>query len=136
VTAVAGEPEIVGAVFVGGVGAGVDATTAMENAGSVAVLLPSLTRITMLDQVPVRRGTPVSMPEDRLKYAHEGLLLMLKYRRLPSASLAAGLKEYQLPTTTLVGGDPEITGGAARAGCVKKEAMSSSVSAKSWPRRK
>ena len=65
----AGEPLIVGGEF-----ELVAARTEIENAGNDAVLLPSLTLITMFEYVPTLLlvGRPLSVPVEVLKLAHEG----------------------------------------------------------------
>jgi hypothetical protein len=90
----------------------VDATT-IANAGSEAVELPSLTRMTMFEYVPVcvLLGVPDSLPVVVLKAAQAGLFAMLKVSVLPSGSLAVGVNAYATPVRTEVGGVPEIVGG-------------------------
>jgi hypothetical protein len=86
-TDVAGDPPITGAV------GGVPFTTVMENAGSQAVLLPSLTRMTIFDVVPVAVGVPTNLPVYLEKLAQLGLLLILNVSLSPSASAALGVNE-------------------------------------------
>src|SRR5690242_5953148 len=97
----AGEPLIVGALFGG-------ACTWIENAGREALVLPSLTEMTMLDTVPTSRraGVPESWPRAVSKVAHVGRLAIEKVSVSPSASLAVGLKRYAVPAWTLVAGEP------------------------------
>ena len=66
--------------------------TVIVKAGSEAVVLPSLTVMTMLACVAAVVGVPLSAPVDVLKLAHVGLLLMLKVSVSPSASFADGWK--------------------------------------------
>jgi hypothetical protein len=65
-----GVPEIVGAVFAGADGA----VTVMENAESDELATPSLTLITMFENVPSLDvvGVPDSVPVLVLNDAHEG----------------------------------------------------------------
>ena len=104
-TLVAGVPEITGAVFV----------TAIENAASETVACPSLTLITMPFVVPMWAavGVPCKEPVVVLNVAHAGVVLMLNVSVVPAfGSLAVGVNEYGAPATTLVGGAPEMLGGA------------------------
>jgi hypothetical protein len=70
------------------------ASTCMANAGSVALLQPSLTPITMFEYVPTlpAEGVPEICPVRLLKFAHEGLLLIAKTKVRPDVSLAEGVK--------------------------------------------
>ena len=104
---VGGVPLIVGAELPAA------AVTAMLNAGSHAILRPSLTPMVMLPYVPALAlcGVPCSCPFVRLKVAHAGRLLIMNVSSRPSGSLAVGVKEYALPAVTVVAGVPEITGG-------------------------
>jgi hypothetical protein len=97
----------------GGTFTGAGAVTVIVNGLSDADSWPSLTLITILLYEPTCEllGVPVSAPVAMLKVAQAGLLLTEKEIGLPSGSLAVGWKEYALPAVTLVGGDPEITGG-------------------------
>lgn len=52
------------------------------------------------------------MPVSVLKLAQLGLLLMLKPRASPSASLAVGVKLYVLPAVIDVRDEPEMVGEA------------------------
>jgi hypothetical protein len=61
-TDVAGDPEIVGALVEGGGGVVVGVPAVIVNAGSRAVVLPSVTLIWMLDQRPAEVGRPLSVP--------------------------------------------------------------------------
>jgi len=45
-----------------------------------------------------------------LKLAHEGCCAIENVRVLPEGSVAVGVKEYPVPTVTLVPGVPEIVG--------------------------
>ena len=47
-----------------------------------------------------------------LKVAQDGLPVIEKLGLSPAESVAVGVKEYVLPTATLVGGLPEIVSGA------------------------
>jgi hypothetical protein len=82
------------------------------NAGSEALPDPSLTLITMPEEVPTFAavGVPLSKPEAVLKVAHEGWPVMEKVSLAPPGSEALGWNEYTLPTPSLVGGFPEIVG--------------------------
>jgi hypothetical protein len=106
ITEVAGVPEMTGARF----GA---LETAIENAGSCALVCPSLTAITMLPYVPtwLVEGVPCSRPVDALNVAHDGRFVIENVSVLPSGSLADGWNEYAVPAVTEVGGVPEIVGG-------------------------
>jgi hypothetical protein len=70
----------------------VGAVTAIENAGSEAVAVPSLTAITMLLKTPVvpAGGVPLNRPIDVSKVAQLGLPETANVSVLPSASLAVG----------------------------------------------
>ena len=87
VTDRAGDPLIFGAVLVE-----LAALTAMENTGSDAVVLPSLTEILMFENVPVAVGLPVSLPVDVLNVAHDGRPEIEYPNELPSASAPFGVK--------------------------------------------
>ncbi len=69
------------------------AVTAIENAGSDTVLVPSLTRMVTLAYVPTCElvGVPDRRPVVVLNDAHDGLLAMLKVRVLRFGSLADGV---------------------------------------------
>jgi hypothetical protein len=54
---------------------------------------------------------PDNVPDATLKLAHAGLPVIENASGSPSASLAVGFQEYELPDVTEVGGFPEITGG-------------------------
>src|SRR5215831_3695872 len=100
---VGGVPEIVGGRF--------GCVTAIENAGSDVLAVPSLTLITMLEKVPAAVGVPLSCPVLVLNVAHDGLPAMLNVSAVPvSGSLAVGVNVYAVPTEALVGGVPEIVG--------------------------
>ena len=76
-------PEIVGGVLA-------CAETVIENAGSAALAMPSLTLITILERVPVTAGVPLNRPVEVLKLAPAGALAIEKVSVLPSASAAVG----------------------------------------------
>ncbi len=81
-------PEIFGALL------DVDAAlTTIENAESDVVVLPSLTRIWMLEYVRTCQleGVPERRPVEVLNAAQVGLLEMLKVSLSPLASLALGV---------------------------------------------
>src|SRR5215471_6028753 len=100
-TDVGGVPLIVGARLL------VGAVTAIENAGSDADSCPSLTPITMFENVPAAAGVPLSCPVPVLNVAHDGLPVMLNVSVVPaSGSLAVGVNVYAVPTAALVGGLP------------------------------
>ena len=87
ITDVGGVPEITGAPFAGAV-----LLTAIANAGSCAVAVPSLTLITMLLNVPtlLAVGVPCSRPVVVLNVAHDGRFAIENVNGLPSGSLAVG----------------------------------------------
>jgi hypothetical protein len=66
---VAGVPEIVGARF--------GCETTIENAGSDALAVPSLTLIVMFENVPAAVGVPLSWPVVAENVAQAGLFAML-----------------------------------------------------------
>jgi len=70
------------------------ASTVIENGGRELLSLPSLTLITMFEEVPSRElpGVAVSLPVRVLNAAHVGLFRIEKVSLLPSGSLAAGTK--------------------------------------------
>ena len=84
--------------------------TEIVNAGRLSESVPSLTRITMLPNVPVEPGVPERRPVVVLKVAHDGLFWMLKASVLPSGSEAEGWKLYACPTFADVTGVPLIVG--------------------------
>jgi hypothetical protein len=88
VTAVAGEPEIVGGVLA--TAAAVADETLIEKAGSADFDLPSLTQILMLEYVPAAVGVPLSLPVALSKLAQAGRLLDVKVSVALSGSLAFG----------------------------------------------
>ena len=96
-------PEIVGARLL------VGAVTAIANEGSDAVVVPSLTLITMLPNVPVVPvgGVPLSRPIDVSNDAQLGLPEIANISVLPSGSLAVGTNAYAVPASTLVIGTPD-----------------------------
>ena len=69
--------------------------TWIENAGSAALALPSLTLITIPDVIPTLEavGVPLSRPVATLNTAHEGLLATEYERVPPEGSEALGVKE-------------------------------------------
>jgi hypothetical protein len=87
--------------------------TTIANVGSETVVVPSLTLIRMLENVPVcvLLGVPDSLPVVVLNAAQAGLFAILNVRVLPSGSRAVGVNEYATPVRTEVGGVPEIVGG-------------------------
>lgn len=106
-TDVEGVPEMVGAVLL------VEPeVTPIANAGSEVVALPSLTRMTMFENVPTLElvGVPAKRPVDVLNVAHTGLLEMLNVSLSPFASLALGVKAYAVPTFAELLGVPEMVG--------------------------
>src|SRR5690606_364173 len=80
--------------------------------------LPSLTPITMFENVPTAFGVPESRPVLVEKLAHAGMPEIEKVSASPLASLALGWNEYAVPTITLAAGTPEITGGVLAGGGV------------------
>ena len=89
------------------------AATVIVKAGSAAVAVPSLTLITMFVYVPTFAavGVPWSWPVPAVNVAHAGRFAIENVNGLLFGSLAVGVNEYWLFCSTLVGGDPEITGG-------------------------
>ena len=78
-TVLAGVPEIVILLVVGGVGVvPPDASTVMEKEVSTAALIPSPTAIPMLEDLPTFAdvGVPESLPVVPLKVAQDGLSLL------------------------------------------------------------
>jgi hypothetical protein len=69
--------------------------TWIENAGSAALALPSLTLITIPDVIPTLDavGVPLSRPVATLNTAHEGLLATEYERVPPEGSEALGVNE-------------------------------------------
>jgi hypothetical protein len=101
-TEVAGVPLIVGG-----------AETVIENAGSDALAVPSLTEIVMFENVPtsVLAGVPVRAPVVVLNAAQLGLPV-IENVSVPFRGLAAvGRNEYACPATTVAAGVPLIVGG-------------------------
>src|SRR5262245_5063864 len=84
----------------------------MENAGSAAESLPSLTLITMLLNVPTlaAAGVPCSCPVFALNVAHVGRFAIENVSGSESASAAVGWKLYATPCVAVVGGEPVIVG--------------------------
>jgi hypothetical protein len=89
------------------------AFTAIANAASETVDVPSLTLIVTFEYVPTFEllGVPDSRPVVVLKLAHDGLLAMLNVSVLPFGSLAVGVKAYAFPAVTERAGEPLIVGG-------------------------
>ena len=106
-TDVAGLPEIVGALFVGGA-----AVTVIVNAGNKVVASPSVTPILMFANVPAVGGTPCIRPVLDENVAQLGRPAIANDSASPSASLAVGVNAYAVPTCTDVAGLPEIVGAA------------------------
>ena len=88
----------------------------MENAGSDAQFLPSVTRIWIFEYVPTLAddGVPTSVPVAPSKRAHAGRLPTRNDRVGLSGSVAVGRNKYVCPTVTPVGGVPLIVGGLPR----------------------
>jgi hypothetical protein len=109
---VGGVPEIVGGLLVL-----VEGATVIENAGSDAVDVPSLTLILMFEYVPTSAlvGMSESWQRVLLKTAHAGWFWIEHVSASPSASEMVAMKLYQAPTLIVVGGVPEILGVAAKA---------------------
>jgi hypothetical protein len=97
----------------------VPATILMAKAGSLPMDLPSLASMTMLAALDptfrVAGAVPVIAQVLMSKEIHVGRLTRRQVTRSPFASLTVGLKEYALPGTTLVGGEPESVGAALAA---------------------
>ena len=72
-----------------------DDATLMLNGDSAADWVPSLTLITMFENVPTLElpGLPVSAPVEPLNLAHDGMFWMLKVSVAPEGPLAVGVKE-------------------------------------------
>ena len=88
-TCVGGVPPIVGGPL-----------TLMLNAGSEADAWPSLTVITMLENVPALVGVPLRVPVEVLKVAQLGRFCTLKVSVRPLGPLAVGVKDYACPAVT------------------------------------
>jgi len=88
-----------------------DAVTLMSNRGRTTELVPSVTEIEMPLATPAAVGVPVRRPDEVLKVAQDGLLLIENRSVWPSGSLAVGVNEYALPTVAVVGGEPVMVGG-------------------------
>jgi hypothetical protein len=114
------------------VGAELLLAAVIENAGSEADDLPSLTEITIPGHVLAEVGLPVSEPVELENCAQDGRLTIenRNLRAGVSGSFAVGVKEYELPTMTVCGGEPEIVGGTANAAIGKKTAASAAMLAK------
>jgi hypothetical protein len=107
---VGGVPEIVGGRFVP-----VGPVTVIENGGSDAVDLPSLTLILIFEYVPTCAvvGIADSWQTVLLKTAHDGWFWIEHFSASPSASEMVALKAYHTPALIDVFGVPEILGAAA-----------------------
>jgi len=94
------------------IGATTAACTVIANAGNDADALPSLTLITIPEVVPTSAavGVPLSCPVAVLKLVQGGWLVIENVRVLPDGTVVVGVKEYAMPTVTLVFGEPEIVG--------------------------
>ena len=92
--------------------------TLIENGARDALLVPSLTEMTMLEYVPTFAvvGVPETVPLAMLKVAQDGRFCTLKESAAPAASLAVGVKLYGYPATSVVDGVPEIVGGGGGGG--------------------
>jgi hypothetical protein len=88
--------------------------TVIAKAGNDADAYTSLVLITIPEYVPtsVAAGVPLNCPVALLKPAQPGFPVMENVRLFPAGSLVVGVKEYAVPTVTLVPGVPEIVGGA------------------------
>src|SRR6267378_6088048 len=88
---------------------GIAATTILKGA-SAADVLPSLTLITMLANVPTLElvGVPLSEPIAMLKVAHEGMFWILKLSAPPDGSVTAGMKEKACPAVNCAAGVPAM----------------------------
>jgi hypothetical protein len=86
--------------------------TAMANAGSAALVVPSLTLMTIFESVPTlaAAGVPESSPVVALKLAHVGLSVMEKLAFFPASTVAFGSNAYAWPATTDFAGDPAMVG--------------------------
>ena len=91
--------------------------TMIENAGSDTRLVPSLTEMMMLENVPAFAdvGVPESRPVDVLNVAHDGAFWMLNVSVSPFGSEAVGWKLYVAPTLAVVAGVPLMRGALALA---------------------
>jgi hypothetical protein len=89
------------------------AFTAIVNAASDTVVVPSLTRIVTFAYEPTFEalGVPDKRPVVVLNAAHDGLFAMLNVSALPFGSLAVGVNAYALPAVTERAGEPLIVGG-------------------------
>src|SRR4051794_28057111 len=123
--AVAGEPEITGAVLS-------RLLARIEKLFSARVLRPSLTAMRMSVHQPTVVGVPESCPVDVLKLAHAGLLAIVKRRVVLSGSVAVGRNEYGEPTYTQLEGAPEMVGGVAAFAVVLRTAPSTSKAAETF----
>src|SRR6185437_3711855 len=87
--------------------------TVIVNAASAALVVPSLTVITMPASVPTSplAGVPLSCPLAMLKLAQLGLFWILKLSVLPLESLALGVNEYAVPACAWIGAFPLMVGG-------------------------
>jgi len=87
--------EVVGVPLMVGGGGGADAVTWMLNACNEADAWPSLTLITMFENVPIFEldGVPLRAPVEVLRVAHGGRFCALKLSVIPDGPLAVGVKE-------------------------------------------
>ena len=103
-----------------GGGGGAAFATVIANAGSEALLDPSLALITIPGSVPTfaADGVPASWPVAESKFAQAGLAAIAKVSFAPLASLALGRNMYALETIAWVAGVPEMLGGGGGAAVV------------------
>src|SRR5512142_184360 len=103
-----------------GGGGGAALVTVIANAGSEALLDPSLALITIPGSVPTLAadGVPASCPVAASNFAHAGLPTIAKVSLAPLASLALGRNRYALATVACVAGVPEMLGGGGGAAVV------------------
>src|ERR1700745_2961547 len=94
----------------GGTGGGAACAPVIANAGSEALLDPSLTLITIPGSVPTfaAEGVPASWPVAESKFAQAGLAAIAKVNFAPLAALALGRNMYALETIAWVAGVPEM----------------------------
>ena len=101
----AGVPLMVGGVLT--------AATVIENGGSALLTTPSLTEIVMPDCVPACSlvGVPERRPVAMSKLAQAGRPVIENVSGCLSGSLAEGVKAYDCPALTELGGVPLMVGG-------------------------
>jgi hypothetical protein len=113
------------------------ATTAMENAGKLAVPVALLTEMRMFEYVPGVVGVaPSRRPVYTENLAHAGLLTM-ENRSVDAAtagSRAVGWKLYQEFVPKLVYGVPEIVGAASTTLLIKVSAQTSAKNSADTPK--